>query len=77
MNFEIFDKVVHSFGKSDEVIIQQKNAYFQQIHEWFDAQLSQKILNGLYSQSQQYSRWCNNPIDFEKKVGLKGKEREL
>ena len=27
-NFEIFDKVVHDFGKSDKIIIQWKNAYF-------------------------------------------------
>ena len=31
-NFEIFDKVVHNFGKSDEVIIKRKNAYFQLMH---------------------------------------------
>ena len=30
-NFEIFDKVVHNFGKSDEVIIEWKNACFQQL----------------------------------------------
>ena len=28
-NFGIFDKVVHNFSKSDDVIIELKNAYFQ------------------------------------------------
>ena len=28
-NFDIFDKVVHDFGKPDEVTIYWKNAYFQ------------------------------------------------
>ena len=27
--FEMFEKVVHSFGKSDSDIIQGKNPYFQ------------------------------------------------
>ena len=27
-NFEIFAKLVHNFGKSDDDIIQWKNAYF-------------------------------------------------
>ena len=28
-NFAIFDKVVHNFGKSDEYMIQWRNAYFR------------------------------------------------
>ena len=46
-NFEIFDKVAHDFGKSDDVLIQLKNAYFQQMYQWFDDQLDQNILDGL------------------------------
>ena len=30
-NFEIFDKVVHNLIKSDEAIIEWKNACFQQL----------------------------------------------
>ena len=51
-NFEIFAKVVHNFGKSDDDIIQGKNAYFQQTHMCYHTQLAQKILDGLY---------CANP----------------
>ena len=38
---------VHNFGKSDDDIIQWKNASFQYMHLWFHAQLAQKILDGL------------------------------
>ena len=47
-NFAIFEEVVHNFGRSDDDMIQRKNAYFQYMHTWFDAQLDQKILDGLY-----------------------------
>ena len=43
-NFAIFEEVVHNFGRSDNDII---DAYFQCMHKWFDAQLDQKVLNGL------------------------------
>ena len=46
-NFELFEEVVHDFGKSDEDIIQRKNAYFHQMHTLFHFQLDQKILDGL------------------------------
>ena len=45
-NFANFEEVVHNFGRSDN----DKNAYFQYMHTWFDAQLDQKILDGIYSQ---------------------------
>ena len=46
-NFAIFEEVVHNFGGSDDDMIWGKNAYFQYMHTWFDAQLDQKILHGL------------------------------
>ena len=46
-NFAIFEKVVHNFGRSDDDMIYWKNAYFQYMLTWFDAQLDQKILDGL------------------------------
>ena len=33
--------LVHNFGRSDD-------AYFPWMHTWFDAQLDQKILDGIY-----------------------------
>ena len=36
---------VHNFGRSDDDIIQWKNAYLP----WFDAQLDQQILDGIYT----------------------------
>ena len=41
--FEIFVKVVHNFGRSDDDMIVWKNAYFHYIKTWFNAQLGQKI----------------------------------
>ena len=46
-NFPNFEDVVHNFGRSDNDIILQKNAYFQYMQTWFDAQLDQKTLNGI------------------------------
>ena len=48
-NFENFEKVVHKFGRSDDDMILWKNAYFHYMQTWFDAQLDQKILDGIYS----------------------------
>ena len=36
------------FGRSHDDMIYWKNAYVQYLHPWFDAQLDQKIMNGLY-----------------------------
>ena len=47
INFAIFEEVVHNFVMSDNDMIYSKNAYFQYMHKWFDAQLDQKILEGL------------------------------
>ena len=48
-NFAIFEteKVDHNFCRSDDDMIQWKNAYFQYMHMWFAAQLDQKILDGI------------------------------
>ena len=48
-NFANFEEVVHNFGRSDDDMIYWKNAYFQYMQTWFDAQLDQKILDGIYS----------------------------
>ena len=37
-NDAIFEKVVHNFGRSDNDMI---------MHKWFDAQLDQKVLDGM------------------------------
>ena len=47
-NFAVFEEIVLNFGRSDDDMINsEKNAYFQYMHTWFDAQLDQKILDGL------------------------------
>ena len=46
-NFAIFKEVVNNFGRSDDDMIYWKNAYFQYISLWFDAQLDKKILDGI------------------------------
>ena len=56
-NFEMFEEVVHNFGKSDDDMIQGKNAYFHQMHIWFHVQLDQKILDGLYSSGSAPLHW--------------------
>ena len=47
--FANIEEVVHNFGRSDDDIIQGKNAYFPYIDAdtWFDPQLDQKILDGI------------------------------
>ena len=47
-NFANFEEVVHNLGRSDDDMISRKNVYFQYIQTWFDAQLDQKILDGIY-----------------------------
>ena len=37
-NFANFGEVAHNFGRSDDDKIQCKNAYFQYMQTWFDAQ---------------------------------------
>ena len=44
---ENFEEVVHNFSRSDDDIISWKIAYFQYMQTWFDAQLDQKILDGI------------------------------
>ena len=39
MNFAIFDQVVHNFGGFHDDMIQGKNAHFQYMYAWLDAQL--------------------------------------
>ena len=46
-NFANFEGVVHNFGRSDDDMIKRKNAYFQYMQTWFDAQLDQKIMDGI------------------------------
>ena len=46
-NFANFEEVVYNFGRSDDDMIYLKNVYFQNMHKWFDAQLDQKILDGI------------------------------
>ena len=55
-NFANFEEVVHNFGRSDEDMIQCINAYFQYVQTWFDAQLDQKILDGIYCGLEHYYR---------------------
>ena len=38
-NLANFEEVVHNFGRSDDDMILRKNAYFQHMQMWFDAQL--------------------------------------
>ena len=46
--FAMFEEVLYNFGRSDDNdMILWKNASFQYMHTWFDAQLDQKILDGL------------------------------
>ena len=45
--FANIEEVVHNFGRSDDDMIQCKNGYFQYMHTQFDAQLDQKILDGI------------------------------
>ena len=49
INFANFEEVVHSvhFGRSDNDMLYGNNAYFQYIQTRFDAQLDQKILDGI------------------------------
>ena len=37
--FANFEEDVHNFGRSDDDMIYRKNAYFQYMQKWFDAQL--------------------------------------
>ena len=46
-NFANFEGVVHNFGRSDDDMIYWKNAFFQYMQMWFDAQLDQKILDSI------------------------------
>ena len=46
-NVANFEEVVHNFGRSDDDMIYWKNAYFQYMQTWFNAQLDQKILDGI------------------------------
>ena len=46
-NLANFEEVFHNFGRFDDDMIQWKNSYFLHTHTWFDAQLDQKILDGL------------------------------
>ena len=46
-NFANFEEVVHNFGRSDDDMIYWKNAYFQYMQMRYDAQLDQKILDGI------------------------------
>ena len=48
-NFANFEEVVHNIGRSDGDMIYWKNAYFQYMQTWFDAQLNQKIVDCIYS----------------------------
>ena len=44
-NFAIFEEILHNFVRSDnDMINTEKNADFQYMHTWFDAQLDQKNL---------------------------------
>ena len=55
-NFANFEQVVHNFGRSGDDMIYWENAYFQYMQTWFDAQLDQKILDGIYLECmQQYN----------------------
>ena len=47
-NFANFEEFVHDFGRSDDDMILWKNAYFQYMQTWFEAQLDKKILEGIY-----------------------------
>ena len=53
-HFANFEEVVHNFGRSDDDMILWKNAYFQYMQKWFDAQLDQKILDVIYSVAEPY-----------------------
>jgi hypothetical protein len=46
-NLANFEEVVHNFCRSDDDMILWKNAYFQYVQTWFDAQFDQKILDGI------------------------------
>ena len=41
-------------------IIQLKSTYFQQMDQWFDVQLDQKILDGLQGRNQVYCACCSS-----------------
>jgi len=46
-DFANFEEDVHDFGSSDDDMIWWKNAYLKYMQTWFDAQLDQKILDGI------------------------------
>ena len=46
-NFANFEEVVHIFCRSDNDMILWKNVYLQYMEISFDAQLDQKILDGI------------------------------
>ena len=46
-NFANFEEVVHNFNSSDDNMFYWKNAYFQCMQKRFDAQLDQKVLDGI------------------------------
>ena len=64
---------VHNFGRSDDDIIQWKNAYFP----WFDAQLDQQILDGIYTRfpSDQNSSSRQMKKKLKKKMGRQKREK--
>ena len=69
----IFVGSVHDFGRSDDDIVKCKNADFPTcIRTWFDAQLDQKILDGLSCRrwSKQNLGQCAN-VKFKEKCILK------